>query len=589
MSFGEELWHNLPGRIVEPCEAMTPTPASVVLSLLRLAALLRGQELPAPAAVRPAVVLRLPSFSEGIVFDHAGNGYVSHGKFITRFTPDGHESVWAEMGRPNGHKILADGSHLVCDGVVHAVVHLDAGGRRIADAATECDGRPLRAPNDLTLDPRGGFYFTDPGGSSPEHPIGTVHYVDAGGRTHQVASDLAFPNGIALSPALDRLLVAESRGNRILAFDVMAPGKLGPARTFAELPAKQGAQVDNQPDGICFDARGNLHVAHVGMGQIQVLDPAGQVIRRYDAGHLYPSNVAFGGPDLDRLYVTGKDAGVEGRLSRLDLPGARGHRILPARAAAAPPSPETRPPEVNPLGGDPEAVAAGARTFRIGCAVCHGDEGKGGRGPQLAGEGRVRRMSDARLFAAVRDGIPGTEMPRSTLADAGLWQLVAYLRALDAPAIGRRAPGDPARGEALFFGRGGCSGCHMLRGRGGLLGPDLSDIAAARSQDDLRRSVVDPDAYVVPGFQAVTVTTVAGRRIAGVARNRSNYSVQILDAGGNLYLLLASELAAADFSGKSPMPKPSLDEAELTDLVAFLARQALERPAPAAGAPRAAR
>ena len=83
----------------------------------------------------------------------------------------------AKTPAPNGHKILEDGTHLVCD--KGAVLHLDADGKRLADASSECDGKPLRNPNDLTIDPKGGFYFTDPGGSSLKNPIGTVHYVDA--------------------------------------------------------------------------------------------------------------------------------------------------------------------------------------------------------------------------------------------------------------------------------------------------------------------------------------------------------------------------------------------------------------------------
>src|SRR6202035_782581 len=98
------------------------------------------------------------------------------------------------------------------------------------------DGKPLRGPNDLTLDPQGGFYFTDPGGSDEKNRIGTVHYVDPKGVTHTVASGLAFPNGIILRPGGKELLVGESKKNRILAFPVIARGKLAPLRVFAELP-----------------------------------------------------------------------------------------------------------------------------------------------------------------------------------------------------------------------------------------------------------------------------------------------------------------------------------------------------------------
>ena len=67
--------------------------------------------------------------------------------------PDGKASTWAETGSPNGHKVLADGTHLICDASRHAVLHLDADGKELAPASTTSDGQPIRGPNDLTLDP----------------------------------------------------------------------------------------------------------------------------------------------------------------------------------------------------------------------------------------------------------------------------------------------------------------------------------------------------------------------------------------------------------------------------------------------------
>ena len=128
------------------------------------------------------------------------------------------------------------------------------------------------------------------------------------------------------------MLVAESQKNRVLVYDVRAPGLLGPRRVFAELPAKDEStgQVDNQPDGMCLDAAGNLYIAHYGMRQVQVLDPQGKLIARLPGGNLTTSNVAFGGPNLDQLYVTG-GLGLEaggGGLFRLDL-GIKGLPIVP--------------------------------------------------------------------------------------------------------------------------------------------------------------------------------------------------------------------------------------------------------------------
>jgi gluconolactonase len=292
---------------------------------------LLAQTLPPAPGVVPAKVLELPTYTEGVVAGPAGELFVSEplGGRITR-VKGGEASLWATTGAPNGHKILPDGTHLVCDGNARAVLRLDADGRKLGTASADSEGNPLRAPNDLTL-AKSGFYFTDPGGSSIEKPIGTVHYVTASGQTHAVANGLAFPNGIALAADGRTLYVAESARNRILKFEVRPDGTLGPHSLFAELPRKSGQQIANEPDGIALDRDGNLFVAHYGMRQVQVLAPDGRVLRSYPAGNLTTSNVAFGGPTGSELYVTGALADErtsKGALFRLDLPGVRGLKLF---------------------------------------------------------------------------------------------------------------------------------------------------------------------------------------------------------------------------------------------------------------------
>jgi gluconolactonase len=302
----------------------------LLLALVLLPAVLLP-DLPSQTAVTPVKIAEVPGYCEGIVFDRAGLAYVSdtqHGNIYT-VTSDGKTAVWASTPAPNGHKILADGTHLVCD--MGAVLHLDANGKRLKDASSECDGKPLRVPNDLTIDPKGGFYFTDPGGSDVKNPIGTVHYVDPQGKTHRIADGLAFPNGIVLRPDGKTLVVGESGHNRVLSFDVLAPGKLGPRKVFATLPSKQGDQIDNAPDGMALDEDGNLFVAHYGMHTVQVLSPEGKLLRSYPGGNLTTSNVAFAGPNMDQLYITGAladEKASKGALWRLDLKGVRGLKLL---------------------------------------------------------------------------------------------------------------------------------------------------------------------------------------------------------------------------------------------------------------------
>ena len=97
------------------------------------------------------------------------------------------------------------------------------------------------------------------------------------------------------------------------------------------LPAKGEGQIANEPDGMCLDADGNLYVAHYGMGQVQVLGRDGRLRHRYPAGNLTTSNVAFGGPRMDQLFITGAlgdEKTTPGALFRLDL-GIRGLSTIP--------------------------------------------------------------------------------------------------------------------------------------------------------------------------------------------------------------------------------------------------------------------
>ena len=278
----------------------------------------------ASAQPRPEEFARSSEFSEGPVFDYDGNFFFTHGKFVSRVTPKGEQTIWAETSGANGHKVLPDGTHLLCVPGDRAVLHLDADGKVLRKASSECDGQPLRAPNDLTLDRKGGFYFTDPGGSRTA-PVGTVHYVDRAGKTHLVAGGMWVPNGLVLSRDGTVLYVAETLPNRIVKFPVEPDGMLGPMEFFADLPSRQGHQAE--PDGLALDTDGNLYVAHLGMEAVQVLDPSGRLIRTLPAGNYDASNLVFGGPDGDELYITGAighRSRAPGRVYRLALPGVKG-------------------------------------------------------------------------------------------------------------------------------------------------------------------------------------------------------------------------------------------------------------------------
>src|SRR5262249_9914578 len=150
---------------------------------------------------------------------------------------------------------------------------------------------------------------------------------------------------------------------------------------------------------------------------------------------------------------------------------------------AQPPSSTFAKDARNPFAGDANAVTKGAVLFQQECVYCHGVGARGGiRGPDLTTGSWTHGGADPDLARTISDGVPGTAMPPNNLSTDEVWQLVTYLRTLTQPPVA--AAGDPARGEALFFGAARCSSCHIVNGRGGGLGPELSTVGSARARAD---------------------------------------------------------------------------------------------------------
>jgi cytochrome c oxidase cbb3-type subunit III len=241
----------------------------------------------------------------------------------------------------------------------------------------------------------------------------------------------------------------------------------------------------------------------------------------------------------------------------------------------------------NPVAGNPAAVREGASLFRANCSPCHGLSAQGGgRGPDLTAGRWFHGSSDADIFRTITRGVPGTEMPANGFDDSETWAILAYLRSL-APAKSAMVAGDSAKGEKIFWGSGGCSTCHMVQGRGGVLGPDLSHVGEARSVPYLIDSIREPSKELTSGmldpnnhyglplvYDTVTVVMADGRKIVGVAKNEDTFSLQLLDTNQQLQFFLKKNLKEVVHERRSLMPPYSetmLRPAELQDLVAYLA------------------
>ena len=172
--------------------------------------------------------------------------------------------------------------------------------------------------------------------------------------------------------------------------------------------------------------------------------------------------------------------------------------------------------EVNPMAGNPAAIAAGKRTYDSVCQACHGAEARGDRAPALATGVFRHGNSDGEMFLNIRNGVNGTGMPAFSQFTADqVWQLVAYIRSLAGTvvvAVSERVAGDPAAGKAVFEGKGQCLSCHQVNGQGQPVGPDLSSVGSGSAQS-LEAEILNPNQQAAAG--GGRAGTAGGARAGG--------------------------------------------------------------------------
>jgi len=255
--------------------------------------------------------------------------------------------------------------------------------------------------------------------------------------------------------------------------------------------------------------------------------------------------------------------------------------VLSAMAACFWPSPQhaqesPRPPIT------PDTIERGHAFFADNCGICHGLDAHGGdKAPDLNTGHFKHATSDEDLFRVITHGIPGTIMPANDLPPEQIWAIIAYLRST-VVADKLSTGGDKDKGKQLFWGAGKCSDCHMVNGKGGVLGPDLSDIGATRTikyrdpSKELTTGFHEPNAdYVVPiSNSTVTLITKQGERITGVPKNEDTFSIQLLGTDNEIHNFLKKDLKDVIHEQKSLMPvytEKQLEDSSLKDLLAYLA------------------
>jgi gluconolactonase len=246
------------------------------------------------------------SFIEGPSFDREGNLYIvdiPHGR-VFRVSPGGDFDIVADYdGQPNGLKIHQDGRIFIAD-YANGIMELDPVNGRISDYLARERFPDFKGFNDLFFASNGDLYFTDQGYTGLHDPTGRLWRYTADGHLDCLLDNVPSPNGLVMAPDETQLFLAVTRANAVWRVPFLLDGTPSKVGTFIQMSGGAG------PDGMAINERGELLVAHVGGAAVWQFSRLGEPMARIRscAGPL-TTNVAFGGPDNRRLYITESETG----------------------------------------------------------------------------------------------------------------------------------------------------------------------------------------------------------------------------------------------------------------------------------------
>jgi sugar lactone lactonase YvrE len=260
---------------------------------------------------------------------HAGRLWVSDwgAREVVAVDLKGEREVIAQVDFPSFPMCidwLPDGRLLIVSGRAGLLVRREPDGTLVTHADLSGLAEKGHPWNEIVIDGRGNAYINNQGFEFPggEFAPGTIALLKPDGSARRVADGIAFPNGMAVTPDNRTLIIAESYGNRLTAFDISADGSLANQRMWADLG-------DGNPDGICLDAEGAAWYADVPHKRCVRVRAGGEVLQtiNLDRGCFA---CMLGGPHRKTLFMVATEwRGTEGMAS-----GARTGQVLMAQAPA---------------------------------------------------------------------------------------------------------------------------------------------------------------------------------------------------------------------------------------------------------------
>lgn len=248
-------------------------------------------------------------FPEGPLWHDGQLYYVEYAKHrVMRWDGETNAEVWMQDGCGPSAVIAARGNFLVTCYDTNELVEISPEWETLAGFAEDEAGAPLVGPNDAVADAEGGVYFSASGIWDIAAPIaGRIFYMAPNDTITEVADDIHYANGVALSPGGGTLYVSEMGAQRVLEFAVEDGGELGDRYLFARLediaPNPEGVDIYMGPDGLATDDAGNLYIAQFEGSRVLVADPKAQPVRILEVPLPYVTNLAFGKTE-DVVFVT---------------------------------------------------------------------------------------------------------------------------------------------------------------------------------------------------------------------------------------------------------------------------------------------